>query len=387
MRILYISIGHVAEGVKQKLTDKAISLRDQGVDVIVCWVASNVLVEKEGFQVSIPVNQSRAQFIGRLVFFWRLSVMAEQYKIYKTLRSYLQNQTFDFLLLRYPVSDYFLWRFVSTYRGKIIFEHNTIEKKELNIRQSDSFYYRYFEWGEQIFGKKVRKLAAGLIGVTPEITQWQDAISNNVIPCCTITNGIDVMRVKERKENPFAGDELRFVLLAGSAAPWHGIDILLDSIERYKGKTKLHCCIAGNVTPEVRDRIQANKNVTLLPHQTGEQLDRLIDDCHIGIGSLGFKNSFLTQASSLKVREYWSRGLPFVLGYDDADLIDNSKMIPFYLKVPAESPIDMEGIVSFAKRVYSIPHVSHRMRGLALDQIHYPVKTSAYIQFLKGLLK
>jgi hypothetical protein len=53
MRILYISIGHVAEGVKQKLTDKAISLRDQGVDVIVCWVASNVLVEKEGFQVSI----------------------------------------------------------------------------------------------------------------------------------------------------------------------------------------------------------------------------------------------------------------------------------------------------------------------------------------------
>lgn len=388
MKVLYISIGHVAAGVKQKLTDKAASLRDQGVDIAVCWVGSNVVVEREeNHQVSIGVNQSRAISIGKLFFFWRLSVVFEQYKIYSTLYSHLQNQKFDFLLFRYPVADYFLWRFMSRFPGKVIFEHNTIEENELRIRQSGSFYYRYFLWGEQVFGKKVRSLARGLIGVTPEITRWQEKISNSLTPCCTITNGIDVTRVKERKENPYRGNELRLLLLAGSAAPWHGVDILLNSIDQYKGEIKVHCCIAGAILPELRDRIISIKNVSLLSDQTGEQLDRLIDECHIGIGSLGFKDSFLTQASTLKVREYWSRGLPFIVGYSDADLIDNQEMTPFYLKVNTEDRFAMEEVISFASRVYSIPHATQQMRKLAMDHIHYPIKAKAYAQFLKGLLK
>jgi hypothetical protein len=382
MRILYFSIGHVAEGVRKKLEAKIYSFREQGVDATLCWVASNILSDEGKPAVVIPVKQSQARFADRLFFFWRFSVVLEQYEIYKTIGLFLKGQQFDFLLFRYPIADYFLWKLMSRYRGKVIFEHNTIEERELRIRQSGAFYYRYFYWSERVFGRRVRAWSGGLISVTPEITRWQKGLAPG-IPCETITNGINVDGVKLRNGAAYEGNELRLLLLAGSAAPWHGVDILLNSLKEFSGDVKIHCYIAGNIMAELKTLAESMPTVTLLPGVTGDELDKLVEHCHIGIDS-----SFLTQASTLKVREYWSRGLPFILGYEDADLVDRPAMRPFYLRVTqSEKIIDLHEIISFALRVYSIPFASQEMRKLAFMYIDYRTKMKAYIHFINQLPK
>lgn len=379
MRIIYLSVGHVASGVQKKLMDKTNFLSKAGLNATLCSVGFRL----ENFAY-VPVDQKAATSISKWPLFWRLSVFIEQFKTYRAIDSYLKTQAFDFVLFRYPVADYFFWRFVKKYRGKLVFEHNTLEERELKIRR-DSFYFRYYYWGEKIFGRKVRLLAAGMIGVTPEITSQQTLLADSKISSITISNGIDVERVPVRKNNPFNGTELNLILLAGSAAPWHGVDILLKSIEEYSGATKINVCIAGNVMESSLLRAKKLSNVTVLPNQTGEKLDELIDKCHIGIGSIGFEQSFLTQASTLKVREYWSRGLPFVLGYDDADLIENYEMTPYYKKVDHTGTLDLNEILLFAKQVYSIPDCSQKMRELAFRHIDYMAKAKTYADFLNSL--
>ena len=73
MKLFYFSIGHVEEGVKKKLTDKAEAFRKTGIDVTICWVASNVTMEDDKLGAFIPIDQSLARWVGRLFFFWRFS--------------------------------------------------------------------------------------------------------------------------------------------------------------------------------------------------------------------------------------------------------------------------------------------------------------------------
>jgi hypothetical protein len=196
---------------------------------------------------------------------------------------------------------------------------------------------------------------------------------------------MEVARVPMRKGNPFTGKELNLLLLAGSAAPWHGVEVLLESMKHYRGDVKIRAYVAGNVAPETMVKAQGLNNVTLLPTQTGEALDQLVNYCHLGIGSIGFGNTFLKQASTLKVREYWSRGMPFILGYEDADLIDNPEMEPFYLRIEDTHTLDITEVISFASRVYAIPDCEQKIRELAFRHIDYKVKASAYVKFFNSL--
>ena len=151
----------------------------------------------------------------------------------------------------------------------------------------------------------------------------------------------------------------------------------------------LHCYIAGRIETSLAQQARKMHNVTFLDHQTHEDLDRLAETCDIGIGSLALFRNQMQEACTLKVREYWARGLPFVLGYDDSDLINNKALEPFYLKLPmspSEEPgVDLELVVSFARSVSRIENASLIMRTLALQQIDYSVKAYSYLNFLKGL--
>ncbi|HYG20170.1 MAG TPA: hypothetical protein VD816_14630, partial [Ohtaekwangia sp.] len=172
------------------------------------------------------------------------------------------------------------------------------------------------------------------------------------------------------------------------AAPWHGTDILLNSLQAYSGPCKIHCYIAGNIPGNVQQRIQDFSRITWLPTQSGKALDDLVNKCHIGVGTLGLSEHFLRQACTLKVREYWSRGLPFIVGYDDVDLVENDAIQPFFLKVEIDAGrqcFNLDEVVAFANRVYHTEGFSEEMRSLAIQHIDYRVKGKAYADFLRQL--
>jgi glycosyltransferase involved in cell wall biosynthesis len=381
MKLLYINLGQPTEGVRKKLLDKIYFLQRENIDIRFCQVGG--VRDTHNDSIHIPVSLDFARKFDKVPLLWRFSVVLEQYVAYRALGKFLSGATFDWIVFRYPVADFFLWKFVNQFPNTVIFEHNTIELKELAIRRPNSWYYQYFYFSEKFLGRKVRSKAKAFVGVTHEITHSQLAIAKKHTPAITISNGIDVLRTPKRKGPAYTGEILNLLLLAGSAAPWHGVDIIIESLQRFRSEDRVHCFIAGNVSEDQRKKIAAVKNITHLPHQHGAELDSLIDQCHVGIGSLGFSDSFLHEACPLKVREYWSRGLPFVIGYKDTDIDGNQEMEPFYLRCTL--PLSIDDLVLFAKKVYLIKDLSERMRAIALRQIHYSVKAKTYGEFINSL--
>jgi hypothetical protein len=92
----------------------------------------------------------------------------------------------------------------------------------------------------------------------------------------------------------------------------------------------------------------------------GSDLDEVLADCHLAIGSLALHRKVLKEACALKVREYTARGLPFVMSHDDPDLPAG---LPWVLKIPAdESPVEIDALVNFAEDVSKLPSLAKEMR-------------------------
>jgi hypothetical protein len=387
VKVTYLTIGEASAGVSKKLKDKTESLREAGLDVHLVMVGADKNATSSTI-TQLDVNQSLSQKIGRLFFLWRFSIVLEQRALYKEALKWVRLHPADLILFRYPVSDFFLWWFMLRCKQHVVFEYNTIEIRELNLRRSGSFYYQYFYWSERIFGKMVRSYSSGIIGVTPEIATHQSNMVGGKIPTTSISNGIDVERVTQHRDLKFDGSELVIVLLAGSQAQWHGVDILLRSLSKVKGDCKIKCFLVGQITQQQQEYALKLSNVTVLPSQYGVDLDRLLDQCHIGMGTLGFESSFLTQACPLKVREYWARGIPFVIAYEDADLINNAEMEPFFLRLEVKDGlIDLNEVIGFAKKLDASDNVASRLRELAARQIDYRVKAMQYVSFINSLPK
>jgi glycosyltransferase involved in cell wall biosynthesis len=394
MKILYLILGAPTEGVKKKIYDKVAFLRkaDADVSILIVLNADDALDTGNDAEL-LRIDNSSALFFSGMFFFWRLSILFEQRNIYRAVSAYLKNRHCDLILMRYPVADYFLHRFLKRVSTsiKVVFEHNTLELEELTLRSRDSFWYKYFLWGERWYGKKVRSAAAGLIGVTDEIRKSQLIQAGKNIPSVSISNGIDTSRVRPiSTRNAKVPGDINLLFLAGSRAPWHGVDILLNSLKFYKGSTNFHCYIAGNIEEQLVAEARSIPNLTLLSHQSLTSLDELVDRCHIGVGSLALFRNNMKEACTLKVREYWARGLPFVIGYDDTDLVNSPAMQPFYLKVPIQQNehalfFDLDLVASFAQRVSGIRDFHQTMRSLAVQHIGYPAKAEAYLSFFKSL--
>ncbi|MCB0498983.1 MAG: glycosyltransferase [Cyclobacteriaceae bacterium] len=387
MKIAYLYFGAATAGVHKKLVDKVSSLDAfPGVDIQLFQVVTN--------EAAVSKNVIRAQSVlaTRLVkwpFLWRLAVIVQQGKIYRAVERYIKNSSFDVVIMRYPGADFFLWNFLRSARIKIVFEHNTLELEELRLRAKDSYWYRYFYWGERIFGKWARRKAAGLIGVTEEITKRQALLSGKQVPVRAISNGIALARVPVREGNPYQpGQRLNILFLAGSDAPWHGIDILLNSIEAYPHQNLVHCCIVGNVGAELNSRISRMANVVYCPAVMGGALDKIVAESHIGVGSLALFRNQMKEACTLKVREYWARALPFVIGHCDTDVMSCPEASTFCLALKLDgntAAFDFQQVVSFAGQLYSAPEWKTNMELSAKKHIDYEVKAVQYLDFLKAI--
>jgi len=120
--------------------------------------------------------------------------------------------------------------------------------------------------------------------------------------------------------------------------------------------------------------------------QTGEALDAIYDQCNLGIASLGFHRTGLTEGAPLKTREYLAKGLPFIFGAKVSDISDEDKG-SIYLQVPAnDSPIDIEKILEFYARIYSegAEPVNKRLRQFAQEHFSMEVAMKEVIDFFKS---
>jgi hypothetical protein len=189
-----------------------------------------------------------------------------------------------------------------------------------------------------------------------------------------IYNGIDVNLVPLRIPD-IKCDEINILLLA-SMSYWQGFDRMLYSLKQYVGNKKIILHFVGNdgdgslqKWENLASELEIEDKVVFHKALYQKDLDNMFNKCDIGIGCLGLYRKESNDGAVLKVREYMSRGLPFVYaGYDKA--LENAQ--EFVMQVSNDdSLIEMEKIIRFAEKYKTMSDIPEKMRKYAMKYMSW----------------
>jgi glycosyltransferase involved in cell wall biosynthesis len=220
--------------------------------------------------------------------------------------------------LRYPTADYYLWKLLKQNQQITwVFEHNTKELPELFLNKNKWHDSLFVWWSERLFGRLCLKKAAGIVGVTDEIVQYELNRLQNNKPSFVIGNGIDehdVVKKQIAKKQVYQG-----VFLIGSYNEWHGLDLVPKLIEQSNERVQI--TIVGDVPRNVKIGV-GDRNITYKNKVHPNDLRAFLKTFDFGVGTLAIDRNNMKEAVSLKTREYVKNGLPVLLNYYDTDLHD-----------------------------------------------------------------
>jgi len=206
-----------------------------------------------------------------------------------------------------------------------------------------------------------------------------------------INNGIQLDSIKLKKQNK--KNYLNLLSIA-NVAFWHGYDRIIKGLYEYyktnpEKEVYYHCVGEG---PELTNLKKLTKELNLEKYvifhgtKTGEDLDKVIDECDIALGSLGFHRTGLTGGSPLKAREYCARGIPFVIAYEDWDFPET---FPFVYRIPKDdTPVDVSQVIKWYENlIKEHPNYSTEMRRYAEENLSWETKMKPVIEKIKELAK
>lgn len=389
MRVHYIVLGSISEGVLFKLQEKIKAFQNEVGFAQLILISE---ISKNHTQISDKVLRIRYQIptiFERIPYFWRLTVLLYRligaYHFYKVVAKIDRSDT---ILVRYPIADYFLYRaFQLLGKRKFIFEHNTKELNELKLRSINSYWFNYLYNSEKKYGKLLRDKASYLVAVSQDFLSYQINEYRSMTKGKVISNGYSVEKHERRilkKSN-----ELRFLMLIGSYAEWHGLDIMINALKSLNDNiNNFYLHVVGKVPEGVQSFAENELKENVVFHGQLSFNERLsvAQKCHIGIGALGLKRLGISIGSSLKVREYLANGMPVIISVDDEDVDQAAISQKLCLKVEIENDsFDLLSAVnSIGDLVYRQDH-NDSIRQYALDHIDYKIKTRQYVEIFNEL--
>ena len=243
-------------------------------------------------------------------------------------------------------------------------------------------------WRDRYWRKKLGGCVDRIILLNREIDDlWG-------IPVVHIRNGIDIKKVLPRK---CASSDDKRINLIGVAMfkEWHGYERVIEGLSEYalsKGADKpdVHLYLVGE-GPEVASykKLVEENNLTETVHfcgfKSGQELDRMYDNCHIGLASFGCYKKNLEEVQDLKSREYLAKGLPIVSGCNISELDDSNQ---FYLQFPnTDSAVDIDRVVQFyreLRKTKSQEDVTNEIRSFAARTVSIEAGMDQVMSYLKG---
>ena len=290
------------------------------------------------------------------------------------------NNSYDVVILRTPGFTPFSWYNFRKKSFKLITEHHTKEVEEmLGARQIGRGL------SELLTARANFSNIDGLIAVTDEIRNYEIRRGfKNPDASIAIGNGIDVNSVKMTGFKPFDGKRLKIVFVASNNAKWHGLDRILRGMQKYKGSLEVKLNIVGDISKDsLREYIEDENKIKFHGLVYGKDLDELMKEMNLAIGTLALHRKGMRSACALKVRDYTARGIPFILSYDDLDLEDDW---PFCQQIqPNDQPVELEMLIDFCEGLgsYSPEELSRQMRNYALTHMDWQPKMQSYLDFAK----
>lgn len=252
---------------------------------------------------------------------------------------------YDILLLRHAIANPFQAYFLKNCQKPVYLVHHTMEEHEL--KTSSNLILRLLAPFEMLLGRFSIRAASGIIGVTREIARYEIHRANRekkeyfVYP-----NGVSIRNIKytdEREDIP------EIIFVASHFYSWHGLDLLLNNAKKSDAKFILH--LVGNLSKD--DYIQASLDPRVRLHgtQTTEYIERLSRRCWLGLSSFALHRKMMSEACTLKVREYLLCGLPVYANYAES--------------FPEEFPFFRRGEANF----HEILAYAHNMRTVSRNEV------------------
>lgn len=194
------------------------------------------------------------------------------------------------------------------------------------------------------------------------------------IPALNIENGTDVELLPQRE--PVWDAEKIHILAVASMCRWHGYDRLIQGVAQLDAATR--CTVVVDMVGDGGDgsleqwknmakELGVEEQVRFHGTQQGEALTAFFNQADVGVCSLGLYRIGFSTGSILKLREYISRGLPFVYAAEDPAIPADAD---YGLHIPNDdSPVDMSAVIAFAQKMRNTPEIPGQMRRYAKDNM------------------
>jgi hypothetical protein len=307
-----------------------------------------------------------------------------------------ESHRFDYFYMRYPMASFRLWYYLFFNRKKIIIEHMSDEiselklyKKELKFAFRPSELLSYFEhlWyplaNERLFRQSINKNTRLLLCNSKEILKLQN-VNLRSVNWMVSGDAVEVNDFRLKRIEPIQ-DTIHFVFLKGAStnAEFNGLERFIRCIETYSGPYQLFFHILGNNLAYEKSLVTDTNKIRLHNRMQLDVLDEFIDKMHIGVSTLGLYHKNLNETTTIKTREYFARGLPFIYAYNDTDMELNPEMKAFALQFSNDdSPIDINEVIGFAIAQYENLDHGKQMRQLAEEHLSYKIKMAKITDYL-----
>jgi len=259
------------------------------------------------------------------------------------------------IVLRYSAGDPFLF-LASFFLGGYFTVHHTLEEMEL---AASSFPFARLQLRlERLLGRRVVARARGIVCMTPEIARHE---LNRVPgrPDRTVHIYPNGILYSDQCGAPAdtRGHRPELVFVASYFFDWHGLEALLESVATSSEDGLLH--LVGTLPEAVQRRTVADPRIRIHGQLSPAQLEPLVARSWLGLSSFGLSSKGMTEACTLKVRDYLRAGLPVYAGHRDSAL-------PADFEYFRHGPAHWNSILAFARDMRSIPRASVAIRARPL---------------------
>lgn len=323
LKVLHAAFqAHSSPGIAQQMAWEQAAARELGVPwESVLWVADEQAPARTGARLGHLTGRAFAWMRGRMAFYAWLSQQAHHY---------------DLVLLRHSSHDPLEVRFVSRSPVKIATVHHTKEVQELATRNGSMAGVR--ARAEAAIGRRVLGLVDALIGVTSEIVSHEVARvpSRSDLPTFVYPNGVVVGHdpcPDSRSGVP------RIAFVAASFASWHGLDRLMDALDR--DNEECYVDVIGQTPAPLMSRLSGDPRVVLHGVLPQRQIDEVLASAWCGLSSLALDRQEMEEACPLKVRHYLSGGVPVYAGHRDSGI---PEAFPYFRR----GSVELSEVLSFA---------------------------------------
>lgn len=241
-----------------------------------------------------------------------------------------------------------------------------------------TLYWTMIKCQEKYMYRRLRKSITKIVAIASE-----EIKDDNIL---FINNGVDNESIAKRKLHNH--DSINLICLA-TFAYWHGYDRLIEGLKNYyndnssnKREVKVKMVGNGDVEElkELSRKYRLDKYISFEGVLVGKELDDLFNEMDIAIGNLGFFREGVFSDTSIKIREYCARSIPFVTALNVNDF---PKDYPYILKVPMdESPIDVNKIVEFYNSI-SDSNYLYEMRKYSEEYLSWENKLQGILKVIK----